>query len=106
MATRARAGNPLAISEKEWQAQVVEVARTMGWKHYHPYLSIYSPKGWPDLALVRERFILAELKTQTGKVSSSQQEWLDALSAAGVEVYVWRPSDLDEVVSVLRRKGG
>lgn len=92
------------LSEKEWMGQVIDLARTFGWKHYHPWLSIYSAKGWPDLALCRERLILAELKTAKGKVSPSQQDWLDTLAEAGVEVYVWRPGDVDEIISILRRR--
>lgn len=100
----ARPNSNNVISEKEWMGQVIDLAQTFGWKHYHPWLSIHSAKGWPDLALCRERLILVELKTAKGKVSPSQQDWLGALSTAGVEVYVWRPADLDDVVRVLRQR--
>lgn len=93
------------LSEKEWMGQVIDLARTLGWKHYHPWISIHSAKGWPDLALWRERLVLAELKTDKGKVSDSQQLVLTQLCDAGVEVYVWRPADIDDIVSVLRRRG-
>lgn len=85
-------------------AQIVDLARTFGWAAYHPYLSVRSAPGWPDLALVRPpRLVLAELKSERGKVSVHQQHWLDLLGACdGVEVYVWRPSDLDIAVRVLR----
>jgi hypothetical protein len=47
---------------------------------------------------------MAELKTQTGRVSPEQQQWLALLDAAGVETHLWRPSDLDEVLAVLKRR--
>lgn len=60
--------------------------------------------GFPDLVLVRERVVVAELKARRGKVSDQQQAWLEAFGRAGVEVYVWRPADLDEVQAVLSRR--
>lgn len=92
------------MTEKEWTAQVVELARTLGYKRYHTYRSKHSESGWPDEALVRDRLILAELKRESGKVSDAQQQWLDALAGAGQEVYLWRPSDLEEVGLVLSRR--
>jgi hypothetical protein len=36
--------------------------------------------------------------------ADSQDRWLALLGQCpGVEVYVWRPSDLDEIAEVLRR---
>lgn len=95
-----------SLTEKQWMRQVVDLAKTLGWSTYHPYLSIYSAKGWPDLALWRERLILAELKTSNGRLSPSQVEVITGLKTAGVEVYVWRPEHLDEVVAVLRERRG
>lgn len=93
------------ISERTWQAQVVQLAKLMGWrKAYHVYDSRRSYSGFPDLVLVRERVVYAELKSQAGKVSATQQEWLDALTKAGAECHVWRPSDLDQVAEILRRR--
>ena len=92
-------------TEKAWLAQVRYLAKTLGWQFWHPWLTIYSARGWPDVALVRPpRLIFAELKTEKGKVSPEQQEWLDLLRSVGgnVEVYVWRASDFDEVVRILR----
>ena len=97
---------PLAatLTEKEFQAQVVQLAKILGWKVQFHWRSFHSPAGWPDLTLVRrDRIIHAELKTQTGKVSDKQQEWLDALTATGkCEVHVWRPADFDMLTEVLR----
>jgi hypothetical protein len=96
---------PVELTEKEWQAQVLQLAKLCGWKKaFHVYDSRRSHTGWPDLVLVRERLVFAELKTETGKVSPAQWEWLDALGYAGAEVYVWRPSDLEQVAATLRRR--
>ena len=91
----------LDISEKEWAAQVYDLARTFNWRRYHTYRSERSPAGFPDEVLVRDRVIFVELKRESGKVSLAQAEWILALRAAGAEAYVWRPSDLDEVGRVL-----
>ena len=92
------------LTEKAWTGQVIELAKTLGFLTYHPWLSIHSARGWPDLALVRERLILAELKSETGKVSEAQRLWIESLRAAKVEVYVWRPSQFDEVVKILTKR--
>lgn len=100
------------ISEKELADTVIGMAYTFGWKIYRTWVSIHSPAGFPDLVMAREwdsgrgngRLIFAELKSQRGKVSPEQQQWLDALALTvpGVEVYLWRPSDLDQIEDVLR----
>lgn len=83
------------MTEEEFQADVLHIAKLTGWRTYHPYDSRRSTAGWPDLALVRgARFMLRELKTEKGRVSPAQQEWLDDLQAAGVDADVWRPRDL------------
>lgn len=92
------------MSEREWQAQVVDAARLLGWRVYHTHDSRRSEPGWPDLALVRDRLVMAELKTENGRVSEAQSDWLDALRAAGVETYLWRPSDWDAVLATLQTK--
>ncbi|HSS10542.1 MAG TPA: VRR-NUC domain-containing protein [Acidimicrobiales bacterium] len=94
----------LAINEKSWMRQVVDLARIRKWAIYHTQLSKWSESGWPDLSLVRPpRLILAELKSERGKVSAAQVHWLSLLQECpGVEVYLWRPADLDTVADILR----
>ena len=93
------------LSEKEWQAQLIELARQTGWTRiYHTHDSRRSAHGFPDLVLVRDRCVFAELKSESGKLSAAQQDWLDALAAAGAEVYCWRPSDLSLVAEILTRR--
>lgn len=92
------------LTEKEWLRQVQDLARILGWETYHAWLSIHSPRGFPDLALVRPpRLILAELKRQSGKTTPAQDHWLDLLQRCpGVEVFTWRPADIERVAEVLR----
>lgn len=92
-----------AMTESAFLRQVVDIARLFRWAHYHPQLSKWSERGWPDLVLCRPpRLVLAELKRQNGKTTSHQEAWLELLRACpGVEVFLWRPSDLDEIVRIL-----
>src|SRR5688500_20234063 len=63
------------LTEKEFMRQVSDLARIFGWRVYHPWLSIHSERGWPDVAICKPpRLILAELKTERGKVSPHRSE--------------------------------
>jgi len=92
------------MTEREWQSEVVAAARHLGWTVYHTHDSRRSEPGWPDLALVRDRLVMAELKTDTGKPSAAQERWLALLIAAGVETHLWRPKDREEVLRTLARR--
>lgn len=98
----------LQVTEKQFTQQIADLARFLGYKYYHPWLSIHSPRGFPDICLVKgKRLIFAELKTDKGVLSPHQIEWLDALKETGkVEVYVWRPADFDGIAEILRQEGG
>ncbi len=97
-------------TEKQWQAIVVRLATMLGWRCYHTHNSRRSDPGWPDLALCLPgvgkrpgRLILAELKTDRGKLRPAQRGWLEILGTVpGVETHIWRPGDLDEVARILR----
>ena len=92
-----------SITEAEFERQVKQLAATFGFSYYHTWRSIHSPAGYPDCCLAKPgRLVFAELKSDKGKVSEKQQEWLDDLEATGAETYVWRPSQFDEVVEILR----
>lgn len=86
------------MPEATLQARVMDLARLHGWLAYHTHDSRRSSaKGFPDLVLVhaRRRLVLyRELKAHKGRVTPDQQAWLDALTAAGQDAGVWRPSDL------------
>ena len=57
-------------------------------------------RGWPDWVIGRRAapgepgaVIFRELKRESEKPSAAQQDWLDALTAAGFDAGVWRPGD-------------
>jgi len=92
------------IPEKDFQRQVIELAKLYRWHAYHPALSKWSERGWPDLALVRPpRLVFAELKSETGKVTEHQERWLALLGACpGIETFLWRPADVEAIAGILR----
>jgi hypothetical protein len=93
------------ISEKAFQAQVKELSGVLRVdKFYHPWLSKFSARGFPDLTIVKgDRLIFAELKAEKGKVTPEQSEWLDILGGVKtVEAYLWRPDDLQTIADILR----
>ena len=92
------------MTEADHLEQVKAVALTCGWRLYHTFDSRRSAAGFPDLVLVRPpRVIFAELKRQNGRVTIPQHMWFHDLDECpGVEVYIWKPSDWNEIVEVLR----
>src|SRR6202042_1235579 len=81
-----------AVTEAELQHGVIELARLLGYRvaHFRPALTTKGwrtpveadGKGFPDLVLARPgRLIFAELKTNTGRATLEQGEWLSALAA-------------------------
>lgn len=99
------------VSEREFQSAVLELAGWCGWRCYHTYDSRRSEAGFPDLVMVRDgRLVVAELKSERGRVSAEQQGWLEAFglvaagSAGRVRVCVWRPADWAAIVEVLARR--
>jgi hypothetical protein len=101
----------LVESERDFQREVIQRAKSLGWFIFHAlpgqgrnkHLTLFIGKrGFPDLVLCRPpRLLFVELKSEKGRLSKDQQEWLDALRACGVEVYVWRPSDLERITEIL-----
>lgn len=111
---RAEGTPAAAVTEAQLLTRVREVARRLGWwRCYHTYSSKRSEPGFPDLVLARTptdemsgRLIFAELKREGESPTIPQQQWLETLKHAveGIEVYLWRPSDLDNIVEILLRK--
>ena len=95
----------LGITEKQFEGQVSYLAKMFGWRYYHPFLSKWSERGWPDVVLLRDgRLILAELKSERGKLTPDQARWLWELRRVpGLEVRIWRPRHLEtRIVEALR----
>ena len=91
-------------SEADFRGQIVRLAATLGWKHFHPAYAPFADAGWPDLVLVsrtQKRVIFAELKVKA-KVSDAQMDWLDLLIICGQECYIWKPADMDGIIEVLQ----
>lgn len=81
------------------------LAPILGWRLcYHTLRSKGSQSGFPDRVLIRDRIIFAELKREQAKPTAAQREWLDGLASASAEVYLWRPSDLDEIATILGKR--
>ena len=83
------------MTEKEFQKDVIDLARQLGWEVYHCYNSrLVTSKGFPDLVLAHPigRVVFAELKTAKGRVSREQKRWIWMLKKAGLDARVWRPS--------------
>lgn len=92
------------MTEREFQQQIIDTARLLGWRVFHPFDSRHSEAGWPDLCLVRDRIVYLEVKTETGRLSSEQGEWIAAINNAGGTALVIRPSQWEEIVAALKRR--
>jgi len=96
-------------------ADVVENLLTLhGWRwiHYEPAIRqsglwatpLRGARGFPDYFAIRDgRIIIAEIKRENGRLSRAQTEWIAELERSSVEVYVWRPSDVETINETLRR---
>lgn len=104
------------ISEDAFQAQVIEMARALGWMVAHFRTARIQRKdgsvhyatpveadgaGFPDCVFAGRRVMYAELKAARGKVRLDQLVWLEALQRAGQEAFLWFPADMEEIESAL-----
>jgi hypothetical protein len=116
--SRAVAG--ATMPERALQGQIEALARMAGWAVWHdratnlpracwhcgrPPRVRRNVRGFPDLVLVKPgRLVVAELKSEAGRLSPDQRAWLALFRAVpGVEVYEWRPADWEQIVAVLTR---
>jgi hypothetical protein len=95
------------VNEAAFQSQITDLAGAYGFVlQYHTFDSRHSAEGFPDLWLVREppriaRLVVAELKVGRNRPTAAQMRWIAALTAAGIEAYIWYPDDFDEIVKIL-----
>ena len=93
------------MTEKAFSQQVVDLARLTGWRvaRWPTWRPTGTDPGVPDLLLVRQRqLVFAELKTDSGKPTPAQSEWLADLGRVhGVHVHLWRPSDWPQIEAML-----
>ena len=99
----------LALSEKDFQEWLRQLALTFGYVYYHTHRSQFSPSGFPDTVLIRlepiPRLIFAELKTDDPDSQPSIDQWLWLYMLQhipGVECYLFRPSDRNWIEELLR----
>ena len=102
--------------ERDFQKQVTDLAEIYGWQyaHFRPAVTTKGWRtpvsgslgaGWVDLVLCHPksgRVLLAELKSDKGKLSPHQSEVIETQRTCGLTVHVWRPSDLDWIAQELR----
>src|SRR5262249_48692504 len=103
------------VTESAMLSAVIQAAKLYGWlvAHFRPALTKQGWRtavsgdgaGWPDLVLLKDgRLIVAELKSEKGKLSKAQEIWLSAWGQIeNAEVYVVRPADLDRFFDTLRK---
>jgi hypothetical protein len=106
------------MTEREFQAAVMELAQLSGWETLHCRTSMQQgryltattgtmAKGWPDLVLVNWRrglLLFVELKGDRGRVTPDQERVHEVLIAAGLEVEVWHPKDWPYIEATLTSK--
>ncbi len=106
------------MKESYFQSQVIMLAKLHGWLVMHTRAVEIRPGVWktpltghpgfPDLVLAHPRgrgLVFAELKSDKGRLSDSQELWLQAINENGVEHCVWRPKDINEISTRLAGKG-
>ena len=92
------------ISESAFLQQVKALAYLHGWAFHHSVPTQTAKGRWLTSGSVgfcdvvmahRVRgVIFAELKTEKGKTTAAQDDWLERLRPH-VECYLWRPSDIE-----------
>ena len=111
--TRNRLPTMAPLTERDFMAQVTQLATIRGWAwmHIRPGMTQHSWRtpisgplgsGFPDLLLVRrERILFVEIKREGAKPTPEQVDVLGILSGAG-ETAIWWPEDWSEIERVLR----
>lgn len=106
------------VTEGEFTAQVIALAKLCGWTtaHFRPARTGAGGwrtavqgdgKGFPDLVLVKPpRLVFAELKVRPNRLDPAQLLWLEKLmgvagASPGLGYFVWFPEDWSDIERVL-----
>lgn len=104
----------IPVKEEDFFRQILDLAHIFGWRvaHFRPARTKYGWRtavagdgaGFPDVVMVRDgRCIIAELKSEKGKLTKAQAQWLWELRKCPcLEVYTWRPRHLERIVEKLQ----
>ena len=100
---RRRLTDRLPTPEDKFQAWIRRQANIRNWADYCTWNSKHSPRGWPDLTLIRPpRIIFAEVKNEEGNPTNDQIRTLQLLCLVPwVETYLWYPEDSDDIIRIL-----
>ena len=93
-----------AISEEAFFEQIRELAQRTHWKLYHTYDSRRSYGGFFDVVAGKagHPLVLAELKTEKGKLTPDQMEWQEIVrQSTGLQQYLWRPAQLQAIADIM-----
>lgn len=104
-----------STAEDELLTAVLQWAGLRGWLVHHDRRCDLAQQqgdaGFPDLVLARyPRVLFVELKDETRKATTEQMAWILAIAGekpetrlpGHPEVFLWRPSDLNRAIEVLR----
>ncbi len=89
------------MTERDMQETLRMWALQNGWLAFHVFDSQRSHPGFPDLCCVKDgRLLFLELKSQKGRISPWQRQWLTCLAdVPAATVVVVRPTPRDGEIS-------
>lgn len=91
------------MTENEWQRRITDYCDLLGLLWHHETDSRRSKEGFPDLVIVgASGTLFAELKTDTGRLTAKQREWIDRINTSRAEAWVWRPCQWPLVAARLK----
>jgi hypothetical protein len=99
------------LSEAAYQRRIIDAAAALGWRAAH-FRPARTARGWrtpleghaglPDLVLAKAgSVILAEVKSERGRLGRGQAAWLEQLGEHG---RLWKPQSWPEVLAELREE--
>jgi|SRR3990167_8236494 len=103
----------MKVSEAAFATTIEQLLDMFGWRWMHSRpaktdrgwrTALSGTEGFPDYLAVRgDRLLVAELKSDDGELSIEQYFWLKEMAEAGIDAYLWQPSDnFDQIVGILK----